>query len=463
VLVIVCAAVVLSSLDLFIVNVALPDMARDLHESNLPDLSWVLNAYAIVYAALLVLLGRLAESRRREHGFLLGVLVFTAASAACGAASSLPELIAFRVVQAAGAALLTPTSLSLVLASTAPERRHGAVRAWTAVGGLAAALGPVVGGLLVAVSWRWVFLVNVPIGVAALVAGWTRLPRVDGHPVARPDALAAALVTAGVTGLSLGLVKGNGWGWGSASTILTLAGSVAVLAAFAIHCARHRNPLIDARLFAVRAFTGSSLVALVFSIAFGAMLFSRVLFAQEVWGWSALATGLSIAPGPLMVPVFAFGVAGRLIRRYGPGPVIAAGATIFAVGSAWWAASVTIRPDYVSGQLGGMILTGIGVGLTLPTFMATGTSSLPPSSFATGSAVINMLRQVGLAVGVAVLVAVLGVPHGSASTLSAYRHAWEVIAFASLLAAVVGAVTLRRGPAPAPAAESSAAAEPAAG
>jgi MFS family permease len=255
------------------------------------------------------------------------------------------------------------------------------------------------------------------------------------------------LVTAGVTGLSLGLVKGNDWGWDSAATVLTLVGAVAVLAAFAIHCVRHRNPLIDARLFAVRAFTGSSLVALVFSI---------VLFAQEVWGWSALATGLSIAPGPLMVPVFAFGVAGRLIRRYGPGPVIAAGATIFAIGSAWWAAAVSISPNYVSGQLGGMILTGVGVGLTLPTFMATGTSSLPPSSFATGSAVINMLRQVGLAVGVAVLVAVLGVPHGASATLSAYRHAWEVIALASVLAAIVGAVTLGRGPVTVAAADSAA-------
>jgi EmrB/QacA subfamily drug resistance transporter len=450
VLVIVCAGVVLASLDLFIVNVALPDMARDLHTSSLADLSWVLNAYAIVYAALLVLFGRLAESRRREHGFLLGVLIFTVASAACGAAGSLDELIAFRVVQAAGAALLTPTSLSLVLATTAPERRHGAVRAWSAVGGLAAALGPVVGGLLVAISWRWVFIVNVPIGIAALIVGWSRLPRIEGHPVPRPDALAAALITVGVTALSLGLVKGNDWGWGSAATIGSLVGAIVALAAFALHCARHRNPLIDARLFSVRAFTGSSVVALVFSIAFGSMLFSRVLFAQDVWHWSALTTGLSLAPGPLMVPIFSFGIAGRLIRRFGPGPVIAAGATIFAGGAAWWVAAVTIRPDFVGGQLGGMILTGIGVGLTLPTFMATGASSLPPASFATGSAVINMLRQVGLAVGVAVLVAVLGTPHGPHATLSAYRHGWEVIALASLLAAVAGALTLGSGPTAAP-------------
>ncbi len=185
-LVIVCAGVVLASLDLFIVNVALPQIARDLHASDLGGLSWVLNGYAIVYASLLVFFGRLADRYRRDRAFLVGVAVFTAASAACAAATSVGMLVGFRVLQAAGAALLTPTSLGLVLASHQAERRQGAVRAWTAVGGLAAAVGPVVGGLLVAASWRWVFLVNVPIGIAALVVGWRRLPAVPGHPTERP-------------------------------------------------------------------------------------------------------------------------------------------------------------------------------------------------------------------------------------------------------------------------------------
>ncbi|HEY6523160.1 MAG TPA: MFS transporter [Solirubrobacteraceae bacterium] len=443
VMVIVCAGVVLASLDLFIVNVALPDIARDLHEPNLGDLSWVLNAYAIVYAALLVLFGRLSEGRRRENGFLLGVAIFTVASAACGAASNLTMLVAFRILQAAGAALLTPTSLSLVLATTAPERRQGAVRAWTAIGGLAAALGPVVGGLLVAASWRWVFYVNVPIGLAAIVVGWRRLPQVPGHPVSRPDALGALLVTAGVGLLTLGLVKGNDWGWGSAPTVITLAAAVASLALFALHCARARNPLIDASLFRIRAFSGSSVVAIVFSIAFGAMLLSIVLWDQQVWGWTALQTGLAIAPGPLMVPLFAFLVAGRLIARFGPGRVIAAGSTIYAAGATWWTLRSGLTPDYVGEMLPGMLMTGIGVGLTLPTFMSTGASALPSHSFATGSAVVNMLRQVGLAIGVAVLVAVIGTPHTGAEQLSAFQHGWIVIASAALLSAISGAVLLR--------------------
>jgi EmrB/QacA subfamily drug resistance transporter len=444
VLVIVCAGVVLASLDLFIVNVALPDIARDLHEPNLGTLSWVLNGYAIVYAAALVLLGRLSESRRRENGFLLGVIVFTVSSAACGAASSLAMLVAFRIVQAIGAALLTPASLSLVLATSPPERRQGSVRAWTAIGGLAAALGPVVGGLLVAVSWRWVFYVNVPIGLLAVVVGWLRLPQVPGHPVPRPDVPGAALVTAGIAALTLGLVEGNDWGWGSARTIAVLAAGAVALALFARRCLRHPAPLVDAALFRVRAFTGSSLVSIVFSVAFGAMLFSRVLWCQDVWGWSALLTGLAIAPGPLMVPVLAFGAAGRLTRRFGAGPVVGFGATVFAAGAAWWALGAGLPHDYVGDMLGGTLLTGAGVGLTLPTFMATGTASLPPHSLSTGSAVINMLRQVGLAVGVAMFVAILGTPHGAAAEVSAYRTGWFAIAGASLLAAFTGAAVLGR-------------------
>jgi MFS family permease len=257
----------------------------------------VLNGYAIVYASLLVSFGRLADRYPREQGFLLGVAVFVAASAACGAATSVGELIVFRVVQAAGAALLTPTSLSLVLASVEPERRHGAVRAWSSVGGAAAALGPVIGGLLVAASWRWVFLVNVPIGIAALIAGWRLLPRVPGHPVAAPDPVGAALVTAGVGALTLGLVQGGSWGWGSGRVLGALGLAVVALGAFARSRSlggadpssnRSCSPCVRSP---GRASSRSS-----FSAAFGAMLISRVLWAHEVWHWSALPPGCRSLP-----------------------------------------------------------------------------------------------------------------------------------------------------------------------
>jgi EmrB/QacA subfamily drug resistance transporter len=450
VLLIVCAGVVMASLDLFIVNVALPQIARDLGESSLGRLSWVLNGYAIVYASLLVLAGRLADRHPRKLGFLLGVAVFTAASAACGAATSVTMLIAFRLVQAAGAALLTPTSLGLVLASYPAERRGGAVRAWTATGGMAAAFGPVLGGLLVAASWRWVFLVNVPIGLAALAIGWRKLPDVPGHPGPRPDVLAALLVTAGVGGLTLGLVQGGDWGWDSARTVVVLAASAALIGLFAARCARHPNPLIDPALFRVRSFSAASLVMLLFSVAFGAMLLSIVLWLQDDWGWSALQSGLAIAPGPIMVPIFSFLVTGRLIARFGPGLVVTLGSAVFAAGVLWWVLAIGLTPDYAE-MVGGMLLTGIGVGLTLPTLMSTAAGSLPPPAFATGSGVVNMLRQVGFAIGVAVLVAVLGSPLTAAGRLAAFRHGWIVTA-AVALAGGLAAILLRR-PAPVAAAD----------
>ena len=442
VLVIVCAGVVLASLDLFIVNVALPSIARDLHQQNLATLSWVLNGYAIVYAAFLVLLGRISEGRNRENDFLLGVLIFTLSSAACGLAPSLTTLIVFRLVQALGAALMTPTSLGLILATSPPEKRLSSVRAWAAVGGAAAALGPVLGGLLVAVGWRWVFFINVPVGLLALAVGWRRLPRVAGQPVPRPDALGALLVTLGIGALTLGLVEGNSWGWGSVRVLVGLIAGVLLIGGFVLHTTRHHNPLIDPALFRIPAFRGASAVSLFFSVAFGAMLLSIVLWMQNVWGWSALHTGLAFAPGPLMVPLCSFLLAGRLVARFGPGRVIFVGSLIYTGGVVWWALRAGLAPNYLGQVLPGTLMTGIGVGLTLPTFISTGSAALPPASFATGSAVINMLRQVGLAIGVAVFVAVLGTPHTGSGTLHGFQHAWIVIAAFSLLAAFVGLAVL---------------------
>jgi EmrB/QacA subfamily drug resistance transporter len=402
-----------------------------------------------VYASLLVFFGRLADRYRRDRAFLLGVAIFTAASAACAASSSVGMLIGFRVLQAAGAALLTPTSLGLVLASYEPERRQGAVRAWTAVGGLGAAIGPVVGGLLVSASWRWVFLVNIPVGIAALLVGWRRLREVPGHAAERPDPLGAVLATTGVGLLSFGLVKGPDWGWSSPWIVAVLASAAVLLVGFVLHCLYSRSPLVHPALFRSRSFTGASIVALFFSTAFGALLLSIVLWEQEAWGWSALRSGLTISPGPLMVPLISFGVAGRLIRRYGPALVITAGSLCFSAALAWWALAVTGAPNYVSGVLGGMLLSGIGVGLTLPTLMAAAAASLPPHSFATGSAVINMIRQTGLALGVAVLVAVLGTAAAHQTPrLDAYQYAWWLAAAISA-AGIVPALILLRGFGPA--------------
>lgn len=435
VLAIVCVCVVLSSLDLFIVNVALPNIAQDFPGTGLEKLSWILNGYAIVYAALLVFFGRLAERYRRNASFLLGIAIFTAASAACAAAGSVEVLVAFRLLQAAGAALMTPTSLGLLLATFPPERRGSAVRTWTAVGGFAAALGPLIGGLLVTASWRWIFLVNVPIGTITLIVGWWKLPVILGHDVRRPDAWGAALVTFGVGALTFGIMQTADWGWRSRGVIISLALAAILLVLFVVDCLRARNPFIDPALFRIRRFTAVTLNMAPYSAAFGAMLLSIALWMQVGWGWSAFKTGIAIAPGPFMVPVTSLLFSGRLIARFGVATVIALGVICFAGGLIWWAVVLGLEPNMGLAVVG-MVLTGVGVGLTLPTMMGTGTSSLPPSSFTTGSGVLNMIRQTGLALGVAMLVAIVGAPHSPLERLAAFERAWWVTAGLTMLSLV---------------------------
>ena len=442
VLAIVCVGICLANLDLFIVNVALPNIGRDFNGSSLEDLSWVLNGYAIAYAALLVFFGRLAERHRRNLSFLLGVGLFTAASAACAISANVETLIGFRVLQAAGAALMTPTSLGLLMAVYPPERRGTAVRMWTAIGGLAAALGPVIGGVLVTINWRWIFMVNVPIGVIAMLVGWWKLPEIPGHAAPRPNAGDAALVTGGIGALTFAIVKVNDWGWGSPGIAGSAAAAIILLALFVWRCFRSPNPFVDPALFKIRSFTGATLVLAPYSAAFGAMLLSVALWEQSAWGWSALQTGLCIAPGPLLVPITSLLVAGRLIKRFGPAIVGTAGILFFAAGLVIWATVIGGEPNPWL-VVAGMIPTGIRVGLTFPTMMGVGSAGLPPSAFATGSGVINMIRQAALAVGVAVFVAIIGSPSTLPERIAAFHRGWWIMAGVTLLALIPNFIFIR--------------------
>ncbi|GAA2638817.1 MFS transporter [Actinomadura fulvescens] len=442
VFVIVSLGVVLSSLDLFVANVALPAMAADLRPRDLGELSWVLSAYAIVFAALLVPAGRLADRTGQRTGFLAGVTIFLVASGACAAATNVPMLIGFRAGQAVGAALLVPTSLGLVLAAYPPARRPGAARAWAVVGTIAVAVAPVVAGPLVEVSWRWVFIINLPIGVVALILGWWLLPDTAAERGPLPDLLGAALLTAGIAALALGLVKSEAWGWSSGGVIGTLAAAAVLIAVFFGWSARHPSPILELDLLRSRGFAITTAAMLVASVAFGGMLLSAVLWMQDGWHWSALRAGFGIAPGPAMVPVFSI-LAGRLIPRLGPARVVVTGALLFAAGLGWWAAGITVQPNYATGMLGGMILVGAGFGLLVPTLFGSAVGALPPQRFATGSGIINMVRQIGITIGVAVLVAILGTPQNANDRFAAFRTAWVVLAAIAVVAAVAGSALPR--------------------
>jgi EmrB/QacA subfamily drug resistance transporter len=427
------SAAFLASLDVFIVNVALHDIGREIGAGRpLADLSWVLNAYAIVYAALLIPAGRLADRFGRKDGFLLGLAVFVAASLGCALAGGLWVLVGFRLLQAAGAALLTPTSLGLLLTATPAAGRARAVRIWAATGALAAASGPVVGGLLLGASWRWIFFINVPLGLAALVAAARLVPRQEPAQDRRlPDLAGGVVLAVSIGALSLALVKAPAWGWGSGRTLAGLLLAAVALGSFLARCARHEVPVVDLALLRTRSFVWANLASLLFSVAFAAHLLALVLWLQEGWGWSALRTGLAVAPGPLMVPIFA-AVGQRLSARVSAGTLVAVGTGLIAVGAALLAARVGGTPAYASDVLPAWLVTGVGVGLALPTILSSATKDLPLHQAATGSGIVNMTRQLGSVLGVSVLVAVLG----SGGSLAAFQHGWWVVAAVAAVGAV---------------------------
>ena len=453
----------MTNLDLWIVNVALPAIGRGFSTSGQVDLanvSWVLNGYAVGLAALLIVAGRLGDRLGHRRVFLIGVAVFTIASGLCAVAPNLGLLVAARILQSAGAAAQLPTSLALLLASVSPERRTAAARGWSAVGALAAASGPVLGGLLVAIDWRWVFVVNLPIGVASLIAGYLTLPgrqlarsSLDAHsPGLRPhereplpDLLGAGLVTVAVGSLTGALVEGPEWGWSSARILLLLALAIAATALFGQRCQTHPYPLFELSLLRVRGFGLANAATFAFSVAFSIMLLSNVLWCQQIWQYTALRTGVAMLPGPALVPIVTV-LSARAVSRYGSGLIAAAGGLCFAVAMLWRVVNVTVTPNYLRDLLPSMMLGGIGVGLGLGTLIAAGVTSLPGHRSATGSAMVNAGRQIAAAVGVAILVSLLDQHLG---TVSGFRWAWTVAAALAILSAGL-AVALRSAHRPEP-------------
>jgi EmrB/QacA subfamily drug resistance transporter len=435
---VVAAGVAMSNLDLFVVNVAIPDISGHFDGASLSSLSWVLNAYAVVFAALLVPAGSFADRTGPRRAYLLGICVFTLASVLCAIAPSVWFLVTARVVQSAGAALLIPASLGILLAAAPPERRTSAVRNWAALSGLAAALGPVIGGALAQIDWRWIFLINLPVGIVTVVFGLRVIaPGTRRTDSGRGDLIGAALLTAGIGALALGLVKAPDWGWASGSVAITLVTAVTLLALFVRRSAGHASPVLPLDLLRLPAMGTAMLANLLFAVAFSAMLLSAALWCQNVWHWSALQTGLAISPGPLMVPLLST-FAGRLAQRLGAASVAATGCVLFAAGLVWWLAALSADDhDYVRGLLPGMVLTGIGVCFTLPTLVGAAVSRLPPATFSTGSAVVTMARQTGGVVGVAGLVAVLGRPRGeqAADVMDAFHNGWIFTLMATAAAA----------------------------
>jgi len=443
VLLVTSVAVFMALLDVTIVNIAFPDIRRSFAQDSLADLSWVLNAYSILFAAALVPAGRLADRLGRKRLFLAGILLFLAASVTCGLAGSVAMLVAARAVQAIGAAILLPTSLSLVLPEFPVEQRALATSIWAATGAIAAATGPSLGGALVQwQSWRWVFFVNLAIGLPALLPA-TRLlrERRDEQATGWPDAVGALLLAAGVGALALGIVKGGDWGWTSAKTVGSLAAAAVLSVLLVARSARHPRPVFELGLFRTRSFAVANLGTLVFSIGFFALLLCNVLFLTTVWRYSVLGAGLALTPGPIMAALAA-PIAGRLADRFGQRAAAIPGTLLFAAGPLLLAAGTTTTARYWVAFLPAGLLAGCGIGLSLPAFSSAAVAELPRSRFATGIAISSCSRQLGAVIGIAGLVALLSAA-SPGQIINAFHADWGLIGATGLLAAVA-AVALGR-------------------
>lgn len=434
-------AAFMASLDLFAVNVAFGDIGRDLGVGRpggptTADLSWVLNGYAIVYAALLIPLGRIADRHGRRRVFLAGLLVFTLASVACAASPSVWLLVGARLAQAAGGAAMTPASLGLLTAALPPERRVGAIRLWAAAGALAAALGPTIGGLLVELSWHWVFLINLPVGVALMAVGATVLTEPATIRAGAPDLVGAGLVAVTVGSLALGLTRGQSWGWGSGPTLGAFAVAVLAGALFGVRSARHDDPVVPPELLAHPNFRWGNLAMIAFSAGFGGSLLGVILWLQQVWGYGVLRAGLGIAPGPLLAFATTL-MAPRIAPRSTVATRSVAGSLAGAAGLAWLALSLGPDHRYAAGLLPGWLVLGIAVGLVQPSLFAGSTRDLAPHQAATGSGVINMSRQIGFVLGISGLFVFVGdavgagAAHGLLQALGASAAAMLVAAGAA--------------------------------
>jgi EmrB/QacA subfamily drug resistance transporter len=430
------AAAFMVALDLSIVNVAFPSIRRSFPEVSTATLSWVLAAYSVVFGALLLGAGRIADRSGRRRIFLFGLLIFTAGSLLCGAAPSAWLLIGGRVVQAIGAALLMPASLALLLTATPPAARAQAVAMWGGVSALAVATGPSLGSLLIdSGGWRWAFFVNLPVALVAGIAARRVVPESTiGGKV--PDLVGLALLSAAVASLALAITQGGDWGWSSGRVVGSFV-AAAVLAPIAVYrSTRHRAPAIDLEVFKSRAVVLATAATLVYSIGFFGMLLANVLFLTSVWEYSTLEAGLAITPAPLLVAALS-GPSGRLAARLGYGPVLVAGGLTFAAGLLFYVTMVDVESKYFTHWLPGALLIGVGVALSFPVLSAAAVAGLPQERFGIGGAINQTARQIGAVLGVAVLIAILGTPSSLDQALHRFRVAWLVGTVAAVGSAAI--------------------------
>jgi len=437
-------------LDNTVVNVALPSIQRDLGLS-LSELEWVVTGYALTFAAFMLTGGKLADLLGRRRVFVAGLVVFTAASLACGLAGSADMLIGARVVQGIGAAMMNPATLSIITATFPPRERGTAIGIWAGVSALALAIGPLVGGLLSEhVSWGWIFFVNVPVGILAVVAAYLFIDESrDTSREQRPDV--PGLVTSGVGlfALTYALIEGNAYGWGSARIVGAFGLAAVSLVAFVVLELRQRRPMLDLKLFSNPTFSGANVAMLLVALAMFGVFFYLSLYVQQILGYSPVEAGASFLPATILIAVLSPKV-GSLVDRLGSRWLTGSGMTLLAVSLVLFSRLGT-QASYWD-ILPGLVAMGVGMALAMTPTTAAAMSSVPRDQAGVGSAVLNSMRQVGGSLGIAVTGAI--VAHVTASSLAAgdtrpvafvhgFQRGLEIAAVIALTGAVVAVVTMR--------------------
>src|SRR5215475_2808057 len=437
------AALFMASLDNLVVTTALPSIRDHLH-SSLEGLQWTVNAYTLTFAVLLLTGAALGDRYGRRRMFVIGLAVFTAGSAAAALAPGIGWLIAARALQGVGAAVLIPLTLTLLSAAVSPQRRGLALGAWGAVGGLAIAIGPLVGGAVVeGASWQWIFWLNVPIGLALLPIAMARLTESRG-PSARLDLPGLVLASVGLTGIVLGVVRGNDHGWTSITVLPPIVAGAALVAAFIAWELRAPQPMLPMHLFRSRSFSLTNATSLLMFFGMFGSIFLLAQFLQVVQHYSPLEAGLRTLPWTAM-PVFIAPIAGTLSDRIGGRPLLAIGLALQAIGLGWLAMVISPTVSYLT-LVPAFIVSGIGMSLFFAPVANVVLSSVRRDQEGIASGANNAIRELGGVFGIAVLGAVFaargGYTSGAAFVAGLAPAVW--VGAAAVAAAAAAALALPR-------------------
>jgi EmrB/QacA subfamily drug resistance transporter len=432
-------------LDNTIVNVALPTIQRDLG-AKLSQLEWIVTGYALTFAALMLTGGKLADLLGRRRVLVAGLALFAGSSLACALAPSAGFLIAARIVQGAGAAMMNPATLSIVTATFPPHQRGAAIGIWAGVAAMALAIGPLIGGVLVEhVGWSSIFYVNVPIGLIAIVASLVLIDESrDTRERQRPDVPGQLASGIGLFALTYALIEANGSGWGSAKIVAAFAVAVAALAAFVLLERHQRAPMLDLGLFRNRTFAGANLVLLLVALAMFGVFFFLSLYMQDVLRYSPVQAGATFLPMTLLIMVIA-PLAGRLSDRVGSRSLLTGGMAIVAAQLLYFS-RLGVDEGFFS-LLPGMLLGGVGMSCVMAPASAAALRGVPADSAGVGAAVLNSSRQLGGSIGVALMGAIMAHEIGGSQTPQTFVHglsaALEVAAAIAIAGAVVAFAMVR--------------------